>query len=72
MLKIKSTLMIAIHGTIDDRGLTRKEAAKLFGVTQARITSLRRGQIDEFTTDQLFAMLTHAGMQVEVNVQADA
>ncbi len=72
MLKIRSTLMIAIHRTIDDRGLTKKEAAKLFGVTQARITALRRGQIDSFTSDELVAMLAHLGMRVEVSVKASA
>lgn len=71
-LSIRSDLMIAIHKTIDDRGLTKKEAAKLFGVTQARITALRRGKIDSFTSDELFSMLAHAGMHVEVNVKAAA
>ena len=71
-LRIRSELMFAIHKAIDDRGLTKKEAARLFGVTQARITSLRRGIIDSFTSDELFAMLAHAGMHVEVNVKAAA
>jgi predicted XRE-type DNA-binding protein len=71
-LRIRSELMIAIHKTIDDRELTKKDAAKLFGVTQARITALRRGEIDAFTSDELFAMLAHAGMHVEVNVNAAA
>ena len=72
MLKIRSKLMMAIHRTITDRGLTKKEAAKLFGVTQARITALRRGELSAFTSDDLFSMLTHAGMKVEIDVKAAA
>lgn len=71
-LKMRSKLIIVIHVTIDERGLTKKDAAKLFGVTQARITALRRGHIDSFTSDELVSMLAHAGMQVEVNVKAAA
>lgn len=72
MLKIRSRLMMAVHRTIDERGLTKKEAAKLFGVTQARITALRRGEIGAFTSDELVAMLAHLGMRVEVSVKATA
>ncbi|HET7234666.1 MAG TPA: helix-turn-helix transcriptional regulator [Longimicrobium sp.] len=72
VLKVKAALMTAIHQTIDDRGLTEEDAANRFGVPQARIAELRRGKISLFTTEQLVAMLAHAGMQVEVNVQAAA
>lgn len=72
MLKICSSLMMAIQDVIDERELSPAQAAKLFGVTQARIRQLLRGKISEFTIDLLVRMLTHAGMQVEVNVKAAA
>lgn len=71
-LKIRSTLMIAIHRTIDERTLTKKDAAKLFGVTQPRITALRQGAVDSFTIDELVGMLANAHILVDVSVRTAA
>jgi len=71
-LKIRSTLMLAIHRTIDERGLTKKDAAKLFGVPPPRITALRRGAVGSFTIDELVGMLAHAHIQVDVSVRTAA
>jgi len=71
-LKIRSTLMIAIHRTIDERGLTKKDASKLFGVPQPRIAALRRGAVGSFTIDELVAMLAHARIPVEVSARPAA
>jgi predicted XRE-type DNA-binding protein len=69
-LKARSTLMIEIHRSMEERGLSKKEAAALFGVTQPRITALKRGRIDEFTKDELIGMLAHVGIHVDVNVRS--
>jgi len=71
-LKISSSLMSTIQDVIEERGLSVPEAAKHFGVPQARIRGLLRGSIGEFSIDALVKMLTHAGMQVEVSVKAAA
>jgi predicted XRE-type DNA-binding protein len=71
-LKIRSTLMIAIHRTIDERGLTKKNAAKLFGVPQPRITALRRGAVGSFSIDELVGMLARARIHVDVSVRTAA
>jgi predicted XRE-type DNA-binding protein len=68
-LLFRSRLMREIHVTIDERELTRKDAAMLFGVKQARITALKRGDIGAFTSDELIGMLGHAGMRVEVEIK---
>ena len=62
-LNARSDLMIEIHRTIQQRGMSRKEAAKLCGVSPQRITTLMRGHIDSFTDDDLLGMLAHAGMR---------
>ena len=63
-LKVRSDLMIELSKVIDSRGLTQAEAAELFGVTQPRISDLKRGKIDRFSIDSLVAMLGHAGVRV--------
>ncbi|HEU0301053.1 MAG TPA: helix-turn-helix transcriptional regulator [Longimicrobium sp.] len=71
-LLIRSTLMSEMIGIIQDRGLKQKQAAELFGVSQPRISDLKRGRIDAFTIDSLVNMLVHAGVSVEVTVRAAA
>lgn len=65
-LRIRSRLMIQVSKLIDERNLTQAEAAKLFGVTQPRISNLVRGRIDLFSIDTLVDMLARAGVHVEV------
>ena len=71
-LKIRSTLMIEIHRIIQRRDLRQREAARLFGVSQPRISELVHGKIDQFSIDSLVNMLAHAGFRVEVSVPAAA
>jgi len=68
-LKLRSDLMIAIETIIQDNKLKQTEAAKLFGVSQPRISDIKRGKIDEFTIDSLINMLAHAGIRVDVTLR---
>lgn len=65
-LRIRSSLLIAIRKLIESRGLTQADAAKLFGVTQPRISKLVRGKIDLFRNDTLVDMLARGGIHVDV------
>lgn len=65
-LKLRSDLMIRLSKLIQARGLTQAQAAKLFRVTQPRISDLVRGKIDRFSIDTLIAMLGHAGVRVQL------
>jgi predicted XRE-type DNA-binding protein len=67
-MKLRSSLMIALREHIKKTGMTQKQAAKAFGVTQPRISDLMRGHIDLFAIDSLINMLAAAGLRVEVRV----
>ena len=67
-LKIRTNLMIRLSKVIETRRLTQGEAARLFRVTQPRVSDLVRGKIDRFSIDTLVAMLGHAGVRVQVVV----
>ena len=67
-LKIRADLMIEIGRLIQRRKLTQAAAAKLFGVTQPRVSDVVRGKIDLFSIDTLVEMLTRAGARVRVDV----
>jgi predicted XRE-type DNA-binding protein len=67
-LKIRTDLMIRLSKLIAGRRLTQAAAARLFGVSQPRVSDLVRGKIDRFSIDTLVAMLGHAGVRVQIVV----
>jgi predicted XRE-type DNA-binding protein len=68
-LKVRADLMIRLSELIRARRLTQAQAARLFGVTQPRISDLVRGKIERFSVDTLIEMLGRAGSRVEVVVK---
>lgn len=71
-MKLRSALMMALKDHIAVKGLNQSEAARLFGVTQPRISDLMRGKIDLFGLDTLVNMVAAAGMRVEMNIEKAA
>ncbi len=69
-LLVRSDLMTEILRIMRDRELKQKQAAALFGVSQPRISDLKRGKIDEFTIDSLVNMLGHAGIRSDLTFRA--
>src|SRR5256885_9400424 len=65
-LRIRSELIAQVRLLIQRRGLTQATAAKLFGVTQPRISDLARGRIERFSVDSLIGMLGRAGVEVGI------
>lgn len=65
-LKIRAALMRAIEKELDRRNITQLQAAKLLGVSQPRISNLRRGKMHLFTIDMLVNMLTKLGKPVSL------
>ena len=71
-LLLRSELMTAVMTVIEGRRLTQTQAARLFGVTQPRISDLNRGKIGRFTVDALVNMLAHAGVKVRLVIGRSA
>lgn len=67
-MKLRSTLMIALKERIAAVGISQSQAAKLFGVTQPRVSDLMRGKINLFGLDALVNMAAKAGLHVEMRV----
>lgn len=68
-MKHRSALMIAISEHIKAKGLNQTEAAKLFAVSQPRISDLMRGKIGMFSIDTLVTMLAVAGIGIDIRVR---
>jgi predicted XRE-type DNA-binding protein len=67
-MKLRSSLMMALKDHIAQERLSQTQAARLFGVTQPRVSDLMRGKIELFSIDSLVNMLTAAGLHIEVHV----
>jgi predicted XRE-type DNA-binding protein len=48
--------------------MTQAEAAKVLGVTQARVSDLRRGKIDRFSMDLLVRLAARAGLKPKLKI----
>ena len=67
-MKLRSALMMALKAHIARAGMSQSQAAKLFGVTQPRVSDLMRGKINLFGLDALVNMAAMAGLHVELRV----
>jgi predicted XRE-type DNA-binding protein len=67
-LKMRSDLMDVIERHIEQQGWTQKQAAEHFGVTQPRISDLKRGKMSLFSIDALVGMIGAAGLHIEIAV----
>lgn len=71
-MKLRSALMSALKEHIARAGLSQAQAAKLFGITQPRVSDLMRGKINLFGLDALVNMVALAGLHVEMRISAIA
>ncbi len=67
-LQLRADLMIALTDLIKKRRWTQAVAAKVMGVTQPRISDLKRGKLTRFSLDMLVQMLNRAGAHVTISV----
>jgi predicted XRE-type DNA-binding protein len=71
-LKLRSALMMALKAHLQRSGLSQAQIAKLFGVTQPRVSDLLRGKINLFGLDALVNMASAAGLRVEMKIRKAA
>ena len=63
-LAIRADLLIHLQNVITTEGLTQTQIATILHVSQPRVSDLRRGRLDLFSTDTLIDMLARLGVRV--------
>jgi len=71
-MKLRSVLLTALKNHLASTEMSQVQAAKLFGVTQPRISDLMRGKINLFGLDSLVNMAAAAGLHIEMRVSEAA
>lgn len=68
-LNAKSTLIDAIAETMEKRGLTQADAARICRTDQPTLSKVLRGRMESVTIDRLTSWLTALGRSVEIRVK---
>jgi len=61
LLSMRAMLMDQLRTTIKEHGWTQAEAARIFGVSQSRVSDLVRGKWERFSIDMLVMLACRAG-----------
>jgi predicted XRE-type DNA-binding protein len=66
--QLRSILAAQIIQTLDERGLTVRDAERITGVAAADFSRIRRANLGRFTIDRLMRILNRLNYRVEVTV----
>ena len=67
-LEVRSALLIGLSNWLRDCGMTQTAAAKVLGVTQARISDIKNGKINQFSVDMLVKLASRAGLHPRIQL----
>jgi predicted XRE-type DNA-binding protein len=69
-MEMRAQLLIGLKQWLEKSRMTQAEAAKVLGVTQARVSELKRGKIDRFSMDLLVRLAARAGLKPKLSLAA--
>jgi predicted XRE-type DNA-binding protein len=69
-MEMRAQLLIGLQHWLERRRMRQAEAAKVLGVTQARVSDLKRGKIDGFSMDLLVRLAARAGLKLKLKLAA--
>jgi predicted XRE-type DNA-binding protein len=69
-LKMRAELLRGLERWLENSNLSQAEAGKTLGVTQARVSDIKRGKISGFSLDLLVRLAARAGLDPTVRLAA--
>ncbi len=69
-MEIRAQLLLGLDLWLENSGMTQAQAAGILGVTQARVSDLKRGKIDRFSMDLLVRLASRAGLKPKLKLAA--
>jgi predicted XRE-type DNA-binding protein len=69
-LEMRAQLLMGLEHWLEKSRMTQAEAAKVLGVTQARVSDLKRGKINRFSMDLLVRLAARAGLKPKLKLAA--
>lgn len=68
-LSVKATLALKLNALIDERGLSQMGAAAITGMTQPKVSQVRRYKLQNISLERLMQALVSLDQHVEIVVQ---
>ncbi len=66
ILQMRSEVMADLRRFIKNKKLTQADAAKIFSVSQSRVSDLIRNKWEKFSLEMLIALATKAGIHISL------
>ena len=63
-------LLRGLEQWLKESGLTQTQAAKALGITQARVSDIKRGKFGQFSLDMLVRLASRAGLKPRLKLAA--
>ncbi|MQY18878.1 helix-turn-helix domain-containing protein [Nocardia macrotermitis] len=70
-MKARAVLMRAINDRLDEFDWSQSTAGANLGLTQPRVSDLRRGKLGKFSLDALMDIAKKVGLTVELKITVD-
>lgn len=64
----KAKIAAIINRIIEEKGLTQKEAAKILGINQPKVSALKNGRLKGFSIERLFSYLEALDQHIEITI----
>jgi len=71
-LTTKMRFVVAINRILEQRKLTQKEAARLLGITQPKVSALQNYKLDGFSVERLMTFATALDYDVVIHIRPRA
>lgn len=69
-MEMRARLLLGLEQWLEKSGMTQTQAANVLGVTQARVSDLKRGKINRFSMDLLVRLAARAGLKPRLKLAA--
>jgi len=69
-MEMRSLLLQGLGNWLAGVDMTQTEAAKVLGITQARVSDIKRGKISSFSLDLLVRLAARAGLNPKLRLAA--
>jgi len=69
-MEMRAQLLMGLEHWLERSRMTQADAAKVLGLTQARVSDLKRGKIDRFSMDLLVRLAARAGLKPKLKLAA--
>jgi predicted XRE-type DNA-binding protein len=67
-MEMRAQLLIGLEQWLEKSGMTKAKAAAVLGVTQVRVSDLKRGKISQVSMDSLVRWAVRAGLKAKLKI----